>query len=89
MHRALMTSKTVLITGTSSGIGLATVRHFAEEGWNVVATMRNPAAQKFLEASDRLLVTGLDVTDPAIIARAIDAGITRFGRIDVLVNNAS
>lgn len=88
MLRALMTSKTVLITGTSSGIGLATARHFAEEGWNVVATMRNPAAQKVLEPSDRLLVTGLDVTDPAGIAQAIDTGIARFGRIDVLVNNA-
>ncbi len=86
MLRALMTSKTVLITGTSSGIGLATARHFAEEGWNVVATMRNPGAQ--LEASDSLLILALDVTDPASIAAAIDTGIKRFGRIDVLVNNA-
>lgn len=86
MLRAHMTSKTVLISGTSSGIGLATARHFAEEGWNVVATMRNPGAQ--LEASDSLLILALDVTDPGSIARAIATGIKRFGRIDVLVNNA-
>lgn len=83
-----MTAKTVLITGTSSGIGLATARHFAEEGWNVVATMRDPAGQKNLAASDTLLLAALDVTDPLSIAKAIDAGITRFGRIDVVVNNA-
>src|SRR5262245_57287308 len=72
MLRDFMTAKTALITGTSSGIGLATARHFAEEGWNVVATMRAPAAQKVLTPSDTRFVTALDVTDPASIARALD-----------------
>lgn len=81
-----MTS-TVLITGTSSGFGLASVALFLARGWNVIATMRTPKPTLF-EASDRLLVTALDVTDPTSINAAIAAGIARFGQIDVLVNNA-
>ncbi|MDB5978770.1 MAG: family oxidoreductase [Nevskia sp.] len=80
-------NQTVLITGASSGIGLATSRLFAAKGWNVIATLRNPAGSE-LAALDNVLVTRLDVEDPASIAPAIEAGIARFGRIDALVNNA-
>ncbi|SHE74155.1 NADP-dependent 3-hydroxy acid dehydrogenase YdfG [Kaistia soli DSM 19436] len=79
---------TVLITGCSSGFGEATAHHFADRGWNVVATMRKPEAGGALATRDRVLVTGLDVEDPSSIDAAIAAGIGRFGRIDVLVNNA-
>jgi len=79
--------KTVLITGTSSGFGHATALHFAENGWNVIATMRNPASSD-LNNRDQLFVTELDVTDKPSITRAINAGIERFGRIDLVVNNA-
>lgn len=75
--------KTILITGCSSGYGLATARHFHSRGWNVVATMRQPRADLF-PVSDRLRLVALDVTDDAIIAAAIDEA----GPIDVLVNNA-
>ncbi|WP_440223420.1 SDR family oxidoreductase [Dokdonella sp. MW10] len=75
--------KTVLITGCSSGYGLATVRHFHAQGWNVVATMRTPRAD-LLPASPRLRLLPLDVTDADGIARALDES----GPIDVLVNNA-
>ncbi len=75
--------KTVLITGCSSGYGLATVRHFHAQGWNVVATMRTPRAD-LLPASPRLRVLPLDVTEADDIARALDEA----GPIDVLVNNA-
>jgi NAD(P)-dependent dehydrogenase (short-subunit alcohol dehydrogenase family) len=75
--------KTALITGCSSGYGLATVRHFHAQGWNVIATMRQPRTDLF-PPSERLRVLPLDVTDPESIARAIDAA----GPIDVLVNNA-
>lgn len=78
---------TVLITGCSSGFGLASAKLFLARGWNVIATMRSPQARLF-EESDRLLVTALDVTDSQSIANAIAAGIARFGQIDVLVNNA-
>lgn len=80
--------KTVLITGTSSGFGKTAVKHFASNGWNVIATMRNPAAEKDLVDSDDVLVTRLDVQDRASIDQAIAAGIARFGKIDALVNNA-
>jgi NAD(P)-dependent dehydrogenase (short-subunit alcohol dehydrogenase family) len=80
--------KTALITGTSSGFGKTAVKHFTSNGWNVVATMRNPAAEKDLINSDDVLVTRLDVQDRASIDQAIAAGIARFGKIDALINNA-
>ncbi|MEZ5751693.1 MAG: SDR family oxidoreductase [Paracoccaceae bacterium] len=79
---------TILITGASSGIGKSTALRFQSEGWNVIATMRDPAAGADLAALDNALVTRLDVTDSASIAAAVAAGVTRFGRIDVLLNNA-
>jgi NAD(P)-dependent dehydrogenase (short-subunit alcohol dehydrogenase family) len=81
-------TKTVLITGTSSGLGRASAKLFQRRGWNVVATMRNPDAESELASLDRVLVKRLDVEDAPSIALAIDAGIAEFGGIDVLVNNA-
>ena len=75
--------KTVLITGCSSGYGLATARHFHAQGWNVVATMRTPR-DGILPRSERLCVLPLDVTRPESIAATLQAS----GPIDVLVNNA-
>lgn len=80
--------KTVLITGTSSGFGKTAARCFANNGWNVIATMRNPSAERDLIDSSDMLVTRLDVQDRASIDQAILAGIARFGKIDALVNNA-
>ncbi|MGO4124198.1 SDR family oxidoreductase [Inquilinus sp. YAF38] len=81
-------TRTVLITGCSSGFGEATARLFASRGWNVVATMRRPEAGAGLAALDNVLVARLDVQDPASIDAALAEAIARFGRIDVLVNNA-
>ncbi|MBL8216515.1 MAG: SDR family oxidoreductase [Bryobacterales bacterium] len=78
-----MNTKTVLITGCSSGYGLATARHFAAQGWNVIATMRTPRPD-VLPLSSRLRVLPLDVTKPESIAATLEAS----GPIDVLVNNA-
>jgi NAD(P)-dependent dehydrogenase (short-subunit alcohol dehydrogenase family) len=80
--------QTVLISGCSTGFGETTARLFAAHGWNVVATMRNPQSGAALAALDNVLLTRLDVQDQASIDAAIAEGITRFGRIDVLVNNA-
>ena len=80
--------KTILITGASSGIGEATAKHFQANGWNVIATMRTPDPAGDLGALDNVHVTRLDVTDPGSIAEAVTAGLTRFGRIDALLNNA-
>jgi NAD(P)-dependent dehydrogenase (short-subunit alcohol dehydrogenase family) len=78
---------TVLITGCSSGFGKASAALFLTRGWNVIATMRTPKPGLF-EESDQLLVTSLDVTNPQSVSDAIAKGIARFGKIDVLVNNA-
>ena len=75
--------KTILITGCSSGYGLATARHFLDRGWSVVATMRTPR-DDVLPRSERLRVLALDVTDARSIAAAVDAA----GPVDTLVNNA-
>ncbi len=81
-------SQTVLVTGTSSGFGEAAARRFANEGWNVIATLRNPEAGQALAGLENVLVTRLDVEDRASIEAAIKAGIAQFGRIDVVLNNA-
>jgi NAD(P)-dependent dehydrogenase (short-subunit alcohol dehydrogenase family) len=73
----------ILITGSSSGYGLATARHFLDNGWNVIATMRKPNPDA-LPRSDALRILELDVTEPDSIAAVVAAA----GQIDVLVNNA-
>ena len=75
--------KTVLITGCSSGFGLAIARTFLARDWNVVASMRTPRPDVF-PPSRQLRVLALDVTDPQSIRQAVEAA----GPIDVLVNNA-
>ena len=81
-------SKTILITGASSGIGKATAKLFQEKGWNVVATMRTPEKEAELTALDNVLVTRLDVLDSDSITNAVELGIEKFGKINVLLNNA-
>ena len=81
-------SKTVLITGTSSGYGKAMANLFLDRGWNVVATMRRPDPALFSASADRLKVLPLDVTKPDSIEKAIGDTVKAFGAIDVLINNA-
>lgn len=91
-----MTSpKTVLITGTSSGIGLAAAVGAARAGWTTVATLRDTAkAEALLKAAaeqdvaDRIQVKRLDVTDPETITACVDEVVAEHGRLDALVNNA-
>ena len=80
--------KTILITGASSGLGKGTAKLFQAEGWNVIATMRNPENETELNALENVLVTRLDVLDLDTIQNAVNTGIERFGKIDVLLNNA-
>lgn len=75
--------QTVLITGCSSGYGLAIARHFHTHGWRVIATMRTPR-EGILPTDARMRILPLDVTRPESIAAAVAAS----GPIDVLVNNA-
>ena len=81
-------ASTVLITGCSSGIGAAAVRAFADRGWNVAATLRNPAGAQFEQGAGCVEAFALDVTDAPCVEQAVAQAQARFGRIDVLINNA-
>jgi len=81
--------KVWLVTGAGRGMGTDIARAALDAGHAVVATGRNPdRVAAALGAHDDLLTVALDVTDPASVAAAVDAAVQRFGRIDVLVNNA-
>ncbi|MFF4934337.1 SDR family oxidoreductase [Streptomyces griseofuscus] len=91
----MTSSKTVLITGTSSGIGLAAAVGAARSGWTAIATMRDTSKAEALLAAaaeagvaDRVQVERLDVTDPESITVCLDEVIADHGRLDALVNNA-
>src|SRR6185369_13251407 len=84
-----------LITGTSSGIGLATAIGAARAGWTTIATMRDTAkAEILLKAAgengvaDRIQVKRLDVTAPESITACLEEVIAEHGRLDALINNA-
>lgn len=83
-----MNNKTVLITGSSSGIGKAAVELFSKKGWNVAATMRSPEKENALQQLPNVKLYKLDVLDLNTIKSAVSNAIADFGKIDVLVNNA-
>jgi NAD(P)-dependent dehydrogenase (short-subunit alcohol dehydrogenase family) len=76
------------ITGCSTGFGLELARQSIEQGFRTVLTARDPAPLEGYATTDKVLVLQLDVTRPEQVATAIKAAETRFGGIDVLVNNA-
>jgi len=81
--------KVWLVTGAGRGMGVDIARAALAAGHAVVATGRNPErVTAALGAHDDLLAVALDVTDPASAQAAAQAAVERFGRIDVLVNNA-
>ncbi|MGE5830112.1 MAG: SDR family NAD(P)-dependent oxidoreductase [Micromonosporaceae bacterium] len=92
-----MSERVVVITGASSGIGLACATAVAQAGLVAVATARAPErAHALREAAEkvrsdcpgRIDIVRLDVTDPASIAACVESIVDRYGRIDALVNNA-
>ncbi|WP_377273258.1 SDR family NAD(P)-dependent oxidoreductase [Peterkaempfera sp. SMS 1(5)a] len=84
-------SKVFFITGAGRGLGADIARQALAAGHRVVATGRRPAdiAEALGGEQDNLLVTALDITDSAAARAAVDAAVDRFGRIDVLINNAA
>ncbi|MBP5977945.1 SDR family oxidoreductase [Brasilonema sp. CT11] len=87
---ALATKQVLLITGCSSGLGYNLVQHFLAAGHSVAATARNVASVQEFETKypKTALALSLDVTDQDSIAKAIAKTVEKFGRIDVLINNA-
>lgn len=85
-----MQGKVVVITGASRGIGAAAVRAFAAAGARVAALARNTAqiAELAVELGSDVMAMGCDVADWESVQSAFGAVNARFGRIDVLVNNA-
>jgi NAD(P)-dependent dehydrogenase (short-subunit alcohol dehydrogenase family) len=82
-------TKVVLVTGAGRGMGVEIARAALDAGHRVVATARNAErVTPALGEHEDLLTVALDVTDPASVQAAVDAAVERFGRIDVLVNNA-
>jgi NAD(P)-dependent dehydrogenase (short-subunit alcohol dehydrogenase family) len=79
-----------LVTGCSSGFGRELAQRVIQRGWRVIATARNVAqvADLASAAGDRALALALDVTKPEQIEAVVKAAREKFGRIDVLVNNA-
>ena len=78
--------KTAIITGASGGIGTGLVGRFLEEGYNVIATSRD--AHRNLTASDSLILIDGDIGKQQTAVHVIEAAISSFGAVDVLVNNA-
>jgi NAD(P)-dependent dehydrogenase (short-subunit alcohol dehydrogenase family) len=85
-----MSAKTWFITGASSGFGRAFAEHAIAQGHNVVATARRlePLQELAALAPDRVLAISLDVTVMADAERVVAAAVKRFGRLDVVINNA-
>src|SRR6266478_2856158 len=82
------TTKTAIVTGASRGIGAGLVEAFLKRGYNVVANSRHiTKGNPFAAAANVALVDG-DIGDPGTAARIVDTAVSRFGRIDVLINNA-
>ncbi len=83
---SVQTSQKVwFITGASAGLGKLLAETLAAAGHQVAATARKPEQ---IAAHDNILALELDVTKPETITTAVDQALARFGRIDVLVNNA-
>lgn len=79
--------KVVLVSGATSGIGLATVKAFQEKGWKVWAGYRQSIPDE-LKAMENVSLCHLDVTDESLVQSAVETILKEDKRIDALVNNA-
>jgi len=82
------TAKTAIVTGASQGIGAGLVEAFLKRGYSVVANSRNITKANPFPPSPNLALVDGDIGDPKTAKKIVDTAVSRFGRIDVLVNNA-
>jgi NAD(P)-dependent dehydrogenase (short-subunit alcohol dehydrogenase family) len=82
------TKKTAIVTGASQGIGAGVVEAFLQRGYNVVANSRSITRANPFQASPNLALVDGDIGEAGTAAKIADAAESRFGSIDVLVNNA-
>jgi NAD(P)-dependent dehydrogenase (short-subunit alcohol dehydrogenase family) len=80
--------KTAIVTGASQGIGAGLVEAFLKRGYSVVANSRNITKANPFPASPNLALVDGDIADPKTAARIVDTAVSRFGRVNVLINNA-
>src|SRR6516225_5518958 len=84
----MSTTETAVVTGASHGIGAGLLARFLEKGYNVVGNSRSISNLTNLTLSPQLALLDGDVGDSVTAQKITDTAIARFGRIDVLVNNA-
>src|SRR5262249_25640131 len=82
------TAKTAIVTGASPGIGAGLVEAFLKRGYNAVANSRQITRAHPCAASAHLALVDGDIGHPSTAATIVDTAVSRFGRIDVLINNA-
>src|SRR5437660_12119204 len=80
--------KAAIATGASQGIGAGLVEAFLKRGYSVVANSRNITKANPFPASANVALVDGDIGDPRTAAKIVDTAVSRFGRIDVLINNA-
>jgi NAD(P)-dependent dehydrogenase (short-subunit alcohol dehydrogenase family) len=80
--------KTAIVTGASRGIGAGAVEAFLKRNYRVVANSRNVTKTNPFPASADLALVDGDISDPNTAVKIVDSAVSRFGRIDALVNNA-
>src|SRR6476619_2411607 len=81
-------AKTAIVTGASRGIGAGLVESFLKRGYNVVANSRHITKANPFAASANLALVDGDIGDRNTAAKIVDTAVSKFGRIDVLINNA-
>jgi NAD(P)-dependent dehydrogenase (short-subunit alcohol dehydrogenase family) len=82
------TQKTAIVTGASRGIGAGLVEAFLKRGYSVVANSRHVTQTNPFAASTNLVLVDGDIGDPRTAVKIVDTAVSKFGRIDVLINNA-
>jgi NAD(P)-dependent dehydrogenase (short-subunit alcohol dehydrogenase family) len=83
-----LSGRVAMVTGAGSGIGLAATQAFLDEGVAVIAADLNPQALSGLAPPDRLLAVAADLSQADAAAEVVAKGVSAFGRIDILFNNA-